>query len=595
MSIKENPKPLKLRNKYLIWASHLRNEWFDSIRVYLKIMGYVLQDKCLFLSANVIMLATACAQTGIPIVTGHLVDSVTTQRNLEMLAHEVTTFIVVSGFYSLSEFFWGYLFNILEIKLASRLKKKLFENLIWRDMHFHDTLQTGDTVVMLDSDIQHVKPICTTIYSNLGRNIVQLICSVALLLKISPQLTICLLFLLIPNSLVTVVFNSVSKKISDRLHKLSHKTASFVAESFMNIKLVKTFCAEIKQIRTYENQLHQLDRNHTNHAVAWSFQIALIGLVSNLSLMVILRVGLGLIEANRMTVGELSTFVLYTVTIGMGVKDLSTNFGVVIKAMPECKRLLGFIQTQENTLKKGKEIGHIDHILFKDVCFKYGEERSRRAIDGLTLEIKKGETVALVGSNGSGKSSFVSLIQSFYSIQSGLIAINDLNIEELDEISLRKQISIVPQESPMFSGTIEQNITYGVDSYTQEELQEVARIAKLDFLHNKANFPAGFATEIGERGAQLSGGQRQRIALARALLKKCSLIVLDEAFSALDAATEAELISTVASFCQEKNIIQLVISHRKHEIQQCKRILVLDHGKLIAEGTFQELEEKGYL
>jgi len=229
---------------------------------------------------------------------------------------------------------------------------------------------------------------------------------------------------------------------------------------------------------------------------------------------------------------------------------------------------------------------------FKDVSFCYPNKQEVYVLKTLNLTIQAGEVVALVGSSGGGKTTIANLIERFYDPKSGEILIDGVDIRKYDLKALHQRIGHVPQEPSLFSGTIEENITYGLDSYTQEQVDKATKLANCyDFIHDKSLFPKGFQTFVGERGMKLSGGQKQRIAIARALIKEPKILVLDEATSALDAENEFHVQKAIEGLMHQKDMTMIVIAHRLSTIINCKRIIVICEGKIAEEGRHDELIE----
>eukprot|EP01017_Pseudomicrothorax_dubius_P013040 TRINITY_DN1560_c0_g1_i3.p1 TRINITY_DN1560_c0_g1~~TRINITY_DN1560_c0_g1_i3.p1 ORF type:complete len:300 (-),score=62.41 TRINITY_DN1560_c0_g1_i3:69-968(-) len=233
-------------------------------------------------------------------------------------------------------------------------------------------------------------------------------------------------------------------------------------------------------------------------------------------------------------------------------------------------------------------------ITLQGVDFNYPTKSNAKVLENLSLDIESGDVVALVGSSGSGKSTVVSIIQRLYDVTKGEVKVDGEDIKKLDLEWVHNNIGFVPQDPGLFSGTIEDNITYGVDKYTQEDLDQAAKLAHAySFIHDKALFPDGYKTIVGERGIKLSGGQKQRIAIARALIKKPKVFIFDEATSSLDAESEYQVQEAIDSIIKECSSTVIIIAHRLSTVKNCKRILVMQGGKVVEEGNHQTLLSRG--
>ena len=576
-------------------VSKLWHESKRSLAIYLRLLWFVTSQKLTFLFANVMICTTAGLQMSLPGICGDLVDSVMKERNQALLKQMMLKFIVFSCLYGVSEFFLAYVFKRLTIVLSSTLRAQIFEAILNRSMTYHHSATTGELVKRLDSEIESVRPLCTYVYSNIFRNLIQLVFSGMLMLKISTSLTLCLLTLILPFVLVTVLFNSITEAISERLLQCTNTSISLATENFLNVKVVKSFTAESKAVGSYRKQLDKVDNQYKRHAMASSVRIGVTGLVTNLSLVVVMYSGLSLIEEQVITSGDLSKFLLYSLGVGISLKDISESIEEIVKNVPICQRVFSSIDCITPEENEGQKLDCIQSVQFTNVGFVYEDKVDRPALNQVTFGISSGQTVGLVGNNGSGKSTILSLLQKFYVPTKGSILVNESNITSLDTLSLRKQISVVHQEAPLFSGTLEYNITYGVDSYTKEDIEKAIALSGLEFARNKAQFPLGLGTEVGERGTQLSGGQRQRVALARALLKPSTVLVLDEAFSAVDAASRRELVVSIQQHCKQNGIIAVIVTHTRNELIHCDKIILLEEGKIQATGSYDELEKQGLL
>jgi ATP-binding cassette subfamily B protein len=311
-----------------------------------------------------------------------------------------------------------------------------------------------------------------------------------------------------------------------------------------------------------------------------------------------LYLGVQAVVAGRLSAGELGQLVLYVILLGSSLAVMSEVMGDVLRAAGAAERLMELLAAQSPIQSPANPVlmpavmdGKGAEIRFDNVTFHYPSRPDRAALDHLSFHIQPGETVALVGPSGAGKTTVFQLLQRFYEAQSGTVAINGVAVQALSLIDLRRTMALVSQESTLFSCSVEDNIKYGEPSASPEQVRLAAVAAQADGFIN--DLPEAYASQTGERGVRLSGGQKQRIAIARAMLRDAPLLLLDEATSALDAQSEKAVQQALEAAIVGRTT--LVIAHRLATVQAADRILVLDQGRLVEEGTHAALVNKGGL
>ena len=300
--------------------------------------------------------------------------------------------------------------------------------------------------------------------------------------------------------------------------------------------------------------------------------------------------GAYLLQNGQMLAGELISFFLYTAFIGGSIAGLGDMYGMVQRAIGASERILEILdEDQEQSANSdAQKLALNGNVSFENVQFTYPSRLEVEVIKGVSFGLNTGEKVALVGSSGAGKSTLIQLLMRLYPINKGAIKVDGKDIVEYDLSAFRKNIGIVPQEVILFGGSIQENIGYGKLDATFEEIKMAAQKANaLDFIES---FPEGFETLVGERGVKLSGGQRQRIAIARAILKDPSILILDEATSSLDAKSEKEVQDALDELM--KNRTTIIIAHRLATIRKVDRIYVLEDGEIVESGDHEELSAK---
>jgi len=380
----------------------------------------------------------------------------------------------------------------------------------------------------------------------------------------------------------------IRKRIKDVLDKSISITASIITsynESFAGNKTIASYNLDKIQESKFKNILDSL----------FSLKIKMIQRTSWLSPMmhVIVSIGIGiaigygshLILTNQITSGNFVSFITALIMLYTPIKNLGNNFNAVQFSFLAIERVFDILDSQPKIKDRenAAELKNIDSIEFKEVNFEYIKDRP--VLRNINLNVNSGETIALVGNSGGGKSTIVSLIPRFYDINSGSIMINGMDIRDITLKSLRQNIAIVFQDNFLFSGTIRDNIMLGNENASEEDVDKAVKLAYLDdFVSGLTN---GLDTQIGERGILLSGGQKQRVAIARAFLKNAPIVILDEATSALDNKAEAIVQKAIENLMQDKTVF--VIAHRLSTIQNADKIVVINEGEIVEIGSHEEL------
>ncbi len=471
-------------------------------------------------------------------------------------------------------------------KISMSLKKDLFKKLTSMDPQFFDVNSSGIVLTRFFSDpdiasksiIEMLKSFIATFFGLIGL--------VAVLLYNSWKLAIIgVTIMAIAITPVTLIRKRI-KKVSNATMVVGGNMTTNFNETFAGNKIMTAYNLQQDQNDKFNNQIHQqfhLAMSLTKR-VGWMSPIMYF--VCSIGIALVMAYGNHLILTGQMTAGSFASFVTSLLLLYKPTKTLGntlTNLQAVFVAMSRVFELFDItpqIKSPENALKLNGLNNSID---FKNVCFEY--EKDTPILKNLNLHVKKGETIALVGNSGGGKSTVVSLLPRFYDIKSGSIEFDGVDITKFDINSLRDQISFVFQDNFLFSGSIKSNILMGNEHASESDIQKVIEMAHLDeFASSLEN---GLDTLVGERGTTLSGGQRQRVAIARAMLKDTPIVILDEATSALDNKSEAIVQKALDNLIRNKTVF--VIAHRLSTIKNADRIAVINEGELAELGTHEEL------
>jgi len=455
---------------------------------------------------------------------------------------------------------------------------------------FFETTQSGEVLSRLTSDTTLVQTVVGSSLSMGLRNMVMGIGAMIMLVWTNP-----LLMLQVIGVLVLVVFPSVY--LGRRVRRLSRASQDRVADSsaiaseVLNaIPVVQSYTAETREAKRFMSSTAQALGTALRRIRARSILVGFIIMTSSAALLWGLYLGTLSVRDGTTTAGQLGQTVVYVILLASAFAVLGEVYGDILRAAGATERLMELLHSQSDVQspehpqsapwpEKGSRL------VLRDVNFHYPSRPAQLALNGLTGEVHAGQTVAIVGPSGAGKTTLFALLMRFHAPQSGDVLLDGVAVDQLALNDLRHRIGVVPQEAVVFSGTVMENIRYGKPEASDQEVQAAAEAAFAnEFI---ADLPQGYETYLGDRGVRLSGGQRQRIAIARAILKNPPLLLLDEATSALDAHSERMVQAALEKAMQGRTT--LVIAHRLATVQRADCIWVLDKGKLVEQGTHQEL------
>lgn len=394
----------------------------------------------------------------------------------------------------------------------------------------------------------------------------------------------------IPVAAITaVIFGKFIKKISRSAQDETAQSNSILEEALVGIKSLKSYANEFIELKKYSIAVSNVKRFNMKAAVWRGMFVAFIVTIMVGAVVFIIWQGIEMTQSGEIHEKEFFQFILFTVMLGTSIGSLPDLFAKIQKSIGATEHLMTIIQQETEDIDTSKPVS-TERILKGDISlqnlqFAYPSRKEVQILNGLSLDIKAGEQVALVGSSGSGKSTIASLLLQFYKLDAGSITFDGKNSTDYAINELRSQMAFVPQEVILLGGSIEENIRYGKPNASHEEVVAAAKKANaLDFIEG---FPEKFDTIVGDRGIQLSGGQRQRIAIARAILRDPAILILDEATSALDSESEVAVQDALNKLMEGRTSV--VIAHRLSTIKKANSIVVLDHGKIVEQGTHEEL------
>jgi ATP-binding cassette subfamily B protein len=455
-------------------------------------------------------------------------------------------------------------------------------------MAFYKTNSTGDLMNRIAEDVSRVRMFTGPAIMYLANLIAIISLSVFFMIKRDAELTLYVLAPL-PILAITIYFvnNTINKK-SERIQESLSDLTTNAQESYSGIRVIKSFVQEKAMLGFFARNSEAYKKNAVGLAKVEAVYFPSITFLIGLSTLLTIMIG-GLHHINNPEKTNLATiveFVMYVNMLTFPVSAIGLTASMIQRAAASQKRMNEFLETTPSiqNVSHPVKIQLAGNISFEEVNFIY-PHTGIHALKNFNLQIKKGEKVAIIGRTGSGKSTIAQLLLRMYDVSSGKIELDEKNIQQLDIKTLREQISYVPQDVFLFSETVENNIGFGMDQSDKIAIEKAAKQASIE--KEISGFAQQFDTMIGERGVTLSGGQKQRISIARALLKDPNLVIFDDCLSAVDARTEKEIINNLNEYLLGKTAI--IITHRIFTLFSFDKIVVLDNGVIVEEGTHQQL------
>lgn len=467
------------------------------------------------------------------------------------------------------------------------LRVDVFKRVMGLSFEQTDKFTTGSLVTRLTADITAIQQMVDFMLRMLVRDSLLFFGGIIMMLTLNVRFGIIILCALPVEIIMMIVILKKANPYYSIVAKRLDSVNSVVQENVTGARVVKAYVREDTEEKRFDDANISLMESNLRVQTLMAILQPLLMIILNLSVIAVIVIGGWQVQAQAMKVGEVMAAITYLTQVLHGVMMMSMMFQTLAKASASANRLREVLET-DPVIKSGS-VSLSDKtggtVSFKNVSFSYPETKGRPVISDLTLDIKSGESVAILGATGSGKSSLVNLIPRFYDCTAGEVLVDGVNVKDCKLDELRKKVGIVLQKSELFSGTVEDNIKWGDKNATHEEVISAAQAAQADEFIQK--MPAGYEGIIAEKGASLSGGQKQRLSISRAVLKKPEILILDDSTSALDLGTEAKLRAEIDRKMNGTTLI--IIAQRIQSVKSCDRIAVLDHGKLCACDTHENL------
>jgi ATP-binding cassette subfamily B protein len=541
------------------------------------------------------LLASSTATLVLPTLARGLIDHNLSVSQAESLSHYYFLFIVAAGVLALASATRFYFVTWLGERVVADVRKAVFDNVLGLTPAFFEVTRTGEVLSRLTADTTLVQTVVGSSVSVALRNLVTLTGGLILMFVTSLKLALlvvgAVLLVMVPMLLFGRWVRTLSRKSQDSIAETSARGG----ETLNAVSTVQAFTQEAYERREFAGTVERAFAFAKSRTVARAILTAVAIFTVFASLATVGLVGIRDMIAGHMTGGLLVQFIFYGGLVAGGVGALSETWGDLQRAAGASERLMELLHEKPAIAAPLHPLALPAHpkggVNFEHVTFHYPSRPDSAALRDFSLAIAPGEAVALVGPSGAGKSTVFQLMLRFFAPQKGTVRFDGIDIADLDPVALRGAIAVVAQDPVIFSGTIAANIAYGREGASREEVRRAADAAAAsEFIER---LPDGFDTIVGERGVTLSGGQRQRLAIARAILRDAPLLLLDEATSALDAENELLVQQGLANLMVGRTTI--VIAHRLATIQKLKRIVVMDQGQVVGEGSHADLVRQGGL
>jgi len=560
------------------------------------IVGYLKPYKLSLVGVFLALVISSSAVLSIGAGLRYIVDQGLSNNNPALLDQGLIVLLAVIVTLALATYLRFYLITRVGEKVVADIRRDVFNHILRLSSNFFETAKTGDIMSRITTDATILQIVIGSSLSVALRNIFLLFGGLFLLVATSAKLSfyiaimipVAVLPVLIMGKRVRILSRKAQEKVSD--------IASHVDETLTGIKTVQAYSREEVENRQFDEKVKNALEAATNRVKMRALLTALVIIVVFGSVGAILWAGGHDVIKGNITVGELSSFIFYSIIVASAFGSISEVIGDIQRAAGAAESLMELLNVDPD-IKEVKNpislpnIKKHGRVKLNKVKFSYSSKKDIPAVDNISFEAKPGQTIALVGPSGAGKSTILQLLLRFYDPKSGVIEIDGIDIKKLSLKELRNQFAYVSQDPVIFSSTARDNIAYGKQDASKNEIIEAAKAAKAyDFI---SKLPKKFNSFLGEKGVRISGGEKQRISIARAILKNPRILLLDEATSSLDARNEKQVQQALEKLMEDRTTI--VIAHRLSTILKADKIIVLDEGKVVASGTHKELLKKNQL
>ncbi len=566
---------------------YLERKLYNMIK---KLLAHVKEYKLATLLAPLFVIGEVFLEVLIPFYTAKLIDSGIYQQDMSNITKYGVILVVMAMLSLTCGTLSGNYAAIASSGFAKNLRKAIFEKVQTFSFRNIDKFSTSSLVTRLTTDITNIQNAFQMVIRIAVRTPVMFISAFVMVLSISPKMSlifVCVIPILII-ALALIVKNA--HPVFEKVFKTYDKLNNVVQENIRGVRVVKSFVREDYEIKKFDNVSEEIYRLFKKAEQIVSLNNPVMMLCVYLSMILISWIGAKLIVlsgSTALTTGELTSIVTYTMQILMSLMMLSMIFVMVTMSKASCERVIEVLDEQSDLTNCQSPVTEVKDgsIDFEDVSFSYSNRMDNLCLKDVNVHIKSGETVGILGGTGSSKSTLVQLIPRIYDVTKGTLKVGGVDVKQYDIETLRNQVAMVLQKNVLFSGTIKENLRWGDKQATDQQIEHVCKLAQADdFIQG---FPKKYDTYIEQDGSNVSGGQKQRLCIARALLKKPKILILDDSTSAVDTKTD----SLIRQAFREEipNTTKIIIAQRVSSIMDADKIIVLDNGKISAIGSHEEL------
>ncbi|KAL1258660.1 hypothetical protein QQF64_009237 [Cirrhinus molitorella] len=580
----------------LLWKRHVpsllptaKKEKKEQKASLQRLLGYMKPFSERFGAVFFFVVISSLGEMAIPHYTGKMTDWIMNEDEPEAFNHAITVMTLMTIMSAVCEFVCDLIYNITMSRIHTSIQGLVFQSVLKQDIAFFDKSTTGDIVSRITTDTNTMSESLSEKLSLLMWYFMRVVFLLGSMLLLSPTLTIFTILGLPIIWIIPEFSGQFYQKLSKQVQESLAKANDVATETFSSMKTVRSFANEDGETERYRKCLEDTYALNKVEAAAYAAS-TWTNSMSSLALKVsILYYGGRLVTGSDVSSGDLVSFVLYELQFTSAVEVLMSYWPHVKKAVGASEKIFEYVDRKPDIPPDGSLAPKTlkGHVQFKNITFAYPKRPDTNVLKNVSLELKPGQVTALVGPSGSGKSTIVSLLERFYQPQNGEILLDQKPLLEYKDQYLHEKISVVSQEPVLFARSVRENIKYGKENASDEEVRAAAKQANADDFIN--SLPKGYDTDAGEKGGQVSGGQKQRIAIARALIQKPQILVLDDATSSLDTESEHRVYNALKEM---KNLTVLLITHRLSGVENADHIIFLREGEVAEEGNHKQLRAK---
>ena len=556
------------------------------MKIVVRLLSYTLYYKATLILALASMILGTLAALIVPSILGIAIDEVLqfgSKNKLLMLIFGIMTVSLIRG---ITAYLQEYLAESVAQKVCFKLRNELFSKIQSLGFDFHDNQTTGNLLSRTTSDVDATRMLILFGTIRGLSAIITLVSINIILFFLTWKLALVVLSILPILIWRTISMSKKLRTLWTEVQSAIGKMTTLIQENFTGIKIIKVFASQNYETKRFEKQSSLVANFTYLTARIFASQGSLLILLFSLITVVVLWVGFYEVKSGQISPGQLVSFIFYLTILAIPVRMSGMMINTYARSVAAGQRIFEILDQVSSIVEKNDAINIRDikgHIKFNDVFFKY--QSTKNVLKNINFEIHPGQFIAIVGSSGSGKTTLMHLLPRFYDVSSGAITIDDINVSDMTIASLRNNIGIVMQDTFTFSGTLQENISYGSKNAS---LPDIIKAAQFSELHDYIDgLPEKYNSWVGERGITLSGGQKQRLGIARTILTNPPILILDDSTSSIDTVTEQKIHSTLSTIAKGKTT--LVIAHRISTVQQADTIIIMDNGSIVNTGTHEQL------